>query len=416
MLFSMTDFILNNQVAFYYAMIGLAFFGLTFRPVFAKKLYYNVPVIYIAVGALAAVIGLPIIDPMNSELESQVVVHASKLVVIISLVGAGLAIDLKPSLKNWDTTWRLLAVTMPLTIIAITYLGLTVTGLSLAGAILLGAALAPTDPVLARSVHVGPPHSDQEGKRMALTAEAGLNDGLAFPFIWLAIGLAVSSQGGFNWVEWSLYDGVYKVIVGIGVGMLSGWLMTKLLYSRVGDATNAQANPILTVLAITFIAYGFAELIHGYGFLSVFVAARAGRAFTKGTEAEAYETQAHKSADQLEAVLLAIILLWFGAFVAGEVWQHWTAADLGIALAIIFVIRPVAGLLALMGQKGNKKARMKIAFFGIRGMGSIFYAAFALHYGEFDSPERIWSILSLTILISALIHGSLANRWMESAE
>ena len=153
-------------------------------------------------------------------------------------------------------------------------------------------------------------------------------------------------------------------------------------------------------------------MVHGYGFLSVFIAARAARAFTKDTKAEPYENKTHKSADQLEAILLAIILLWFGTFIGGSLWHVWIWQDVAIAVAIVFVIRPLTGWLALIGHEMSKADRAKIAFFGIRGMGSIFYVAFGLNQVDFADPERIWCIVSFTILVSALVHGSLSNRWM----
>ena len=411
----MTDFILNNQIAFYYSLIGLAFLGLTFQPALKEKFYFNIPVIYILVGVLAARIGLPVIDPLNSKAELKIIEHASELIVIVSLAGAGLSIDLKMGAKSWAPTWRLLCIAMPLTILAVTVLGIYGLDLGLASAILIGGAIAPTDPVLARSVSVGAPNSDQPGAHTALTSEAGLNDGLAFPFIWLAIGLAAASAD-FSIMNWALFDLLYRVIVGILTGIAVGWGITKILFSGIGDAENGRSNVALFVLAATFLAYGLAEFLNGYGFLSVFVAARAGRATTKDTKAEPYENQAHESADQLESILLAVILLWFGTFVGGTLWSLWTWPHLFIAAAIVFILRPVIGFAALLGSKIDRIDRLKIAFFGIRGMGSIFYIAFALTHAEFENPDQIWSIISLAILISAAVHGSLARKWMRSAD
>jgi NhaP-type Na+/H+ or K+/H+ antiporter len=411
----MTDFILQNQLAFYYSLIGAAFMGLTFQPALGKKLFYNVPIIYISVGALGALIGLPVINPLSSEAELKIIEHASELIVIISLVGAGLSIDLKAGWRTWQPTWRLLIFAMPLTILSIVFLGNYVLGLGIAAAVLLGASIAPTDPVLARSVSVGAPNSDQKGAQTALTSEAGLNDGLAFPFIWLAIALSAANIDSFSFLDWLSYKFLFKVGMGVAIGLITGWAITKLLFSRIGDAANDRSNPLLVVLAATFLSYGIAEFAHGYGFLSVFIAARAGRALTKGSKAEPYENKAHHAADQIESVLLALILLWFGTFIGGTLWTYWTWMDLSIALAIILLIRPLAAWLSLFGLGIERPERVKIAFFGIRGMGSIYYMAFALSHAEFDDPARLWSILSLTILVSAIIHGSLSDRWMEDS-
>ncbi|WP_017932608.1 cation:proton antiporter [Robiginitomaculum antarcticum] len=409
----MSDVILTNPIAFYYSLIGLAFLGLTLRPALKHSFFFNVPIIYIVIGAFAAVIGLPVINPMASGVENKIITHGAELVVIISLSAAGLAIDLTASWKNWQPTWRLLGIAMPLTIAAIAVFGIYACALPLATAILLGAAMAPTDPVLARSVQVGPPNSEQSGVTTALTSEAGLNDGLAFPFIWLAIGLATAAVGDFNWAQWASYYVLYKIAAGIIVGVAMGWLITKFLFSPLGDATNERANPALIVLGATFIAYGGAEFIHGYGFISVFIAARAARSFAKDTSAEPYENAAHESADQLEAILMAILLLWLGAFIGTYLWHQWIWSDLLVALAIVFVIRPVAGWISLIGMGCNRMARYKMMFFGIRGMGSIFYVAYALGHADFTQADTVWRICALTILVSALIHGSLANVWMQ---
>ncbi len=410
---SMTDFILANQIAFYYSLIGAAFLGLTFQPALRKALWYNIPVLYIAVGALAALIGLPVINPLGSETELKIVEHASELIVIISLAGAGLSIDLKAGWKRWQPTWRLLLIAMPLTMAATALLGLYVGGLSLAASLLLAASLAPTDPVLARSVSVGSPNSNQPGEKTALTSEAGLNDGLAFPFVWLAVAFAAAGAGEpVSWTDWLTYEVAYKLTAGVVTGIAVGIGISKILFSEIGDAKNGRSNVALFVLAATFLAYGIAEFLHGYGFLSVFIAARAGRAITKDTKAEPYENDAHETADQLEAILLAVILLWFGTFIGGHVWMHWTWPDFLIAAAMILIVRPAAGMIALLGHDMHRTDKLKISFFGIRGMGTIFYVAFALSHADFTNPEKVWSIVSLTILLSAILHGSLAQKWM----
>ena len=411
----MSDFILNNQIAFYYSLIGLAFLGLTFEPALNKKVYYNIPALYILFGVAAAAIGLPVIDPLNSKAELKIIEHASELIVIVSLAGAGLSIDLKAGWARWQPTWRLLMIAMPLTILAVAFFGMQFAGFGLAASILLGAAIAPTDPVLARSVSVGSPNSDQHGTKTTLTSEAGLNDGLAFPFVWLAIGIAASGAE-FSLGNWALWELTYKLTAGLGVGIAVGLGISKVLFSDVGDAKNGRSNVALFVLAGTFLAYGLAEFVHGYGFLSVFVAARASRALTKDTKAESYENEAHESADQLESILLAVILLWFGTFVGGTLWHLWTLQDFFFAVLIIGVFRPVFGWLSLVGHQMDKVDKLKISFFGIRGMGTIFYIAFALSHADFDDPERIWCIASLTILLSTVVHGSLAKHWMTDAK
>ncbi|MGB6229727.1 MAG: cation:proton antiporter, partial [Litorimonas sp.] len=270
-----------------------------------------------------------------------------------------------------------------------------------------------TDPVLARSVQVGGPGEDEDATRVALTAEAGLNDGLAFPFVWAAIALAA---GTFDWGSFLAYDVAYRVGVGIAIGWGVGWAISRLVFSKFGDATNERSSPLIVMLAATFLAYGIAEFVHAYGFLSVFIAARSGRRHDRDREVrdpddEAYASEAHESADQFEGIMMVVLLLWFGTFVGAELWHQWTWSDLAIALALLFVVRPLAGWVALTGFGASNRERFKIAFFGIRGMGTIFYIAYAQTHASFDDIDAVWRIAGLCILISVFMHESLAG-WL----
>lgn len=413
----MDQIILENKGAFYYSLIGLSLLVMSVRPAFKNKRFVNIPILYILVGMLMAGIGLPLLTPSSGDLAVLVIERVSEIIVIISLAGAGLAIDVGTNWRRWIPSWCLIGIAMPLTIAAIFLLGWQIAGLGIAAAVLLGAALAPTDPVLARAVQVGGPGKKQDGARVALTSEAGLNDGLAFPFVWLAIGLAgVASLGDFDWTRWVLYDAIYRTVAGILIGIACGWLTTKILFGPLGDATNERGNPVIVLLSATFIAYGFAEFVNGYGFLSVFVAARAGLVFAQDTSAEPYEHMAHNSADQIEAVLMAILLLWFGAYIGAELWSQWTWTDLAIAIAIIFIVRPVIAFASMIRTCGNWRDRLKVSFFGIRGMGSIFYIAYAQSHADIEGIDSVWRIAGLTILLSVVIHGTLADHFMELGE
>lgn len=413
----MDALILENKTAFYYSLIGVALLIMSIRPALRHRRLINIPILYIVVGAVMTTIGLPIITPSSGDLAISIIERVSEIIVIISLAGAGLAIDVGTNWRRWIPSWCLIGIAMPLTIAAIFLLGWQVAGLGLASSVLLGAALAPTDPVLARAVQVGGPGKKQDGARVALTSEAGLNDGLAFPFVWLAIGLAGAvSLSEFDWAQWFLYDAVYRTVIGIAVGVGCGWLITKVLFGPLGDATNERGNPVIVLLSSTFIAYGFAEALHGYGFLSVFISARASLVFAQNTTAEPYEKMAHNSADQIEAVLMAILLLWFGAYIGAELWHQWTWTDLAIAIAILLIVRPIIAYLAMIRTCGNWRDRLKVSFFGIRGMGSIFYIAYAQTHADFDGINDVWRIAGLTILLSIIIHGLLAEHLMEMGE
>ncbi|MCQ8185575.1 cation:proton antiporter [Parvularcula maris] len=396
----------------FYFVVGAALFVLSLRPALAKLPWFNVPLFYVVVGVILAGAGAPVLDPRTGKLSAMVVEHASELIVIISLAGAGLAIDSPGTWKNWAAAYRLLLICMPLTIAAIAWAGSSLLGLPLAAAVLLAAALAPTDPVLAQSVQVGPPGKREDPMQISLTAEAGLNDGLAFPFVYLAITLALVAAGekGGDWfASWLTIDLFYRVAAGLAVGWVVGWTLSKLIFSPVGDGRNGAWNSLLVVLAATLLSYGITEAVNGYGFLAVFMAARAGRANTRGTEMEGYERFAHHGAEQLESILLVLILLWFGMFVGSGGLEGATWMEIGVALAIVLVVRPAAGALALLFYDCPRVDRSKIAFFGIRGMGSIFYIAYAQNHAPFAEIDNVWRIAGITILISMVVHGFTAN-------
>ena len=398
-----------------YSVLGLALLGLTLQPALAKFRMVNLPLFYIVAGVAAAAVGLPMVDPRVGGVPASAVEHVSELIVIISLAGAGLAIDTPMSWRSWKAAFMLLLVAMPLTIAATALAGVLWLGLPLAAALLLGAALAPTDPVMARTVEVAPPGKDDGPMELALTAEAGLNDGLAFPFVYLAISVALYgwAEGGAlvpDWFgQWLGFDFAYRVIVGAAGGTVVGWVVGHVITSPMGDASNGAWNAIVTILAATFLSYGLVEAIDGYGFLAVFFAARAGRAGTRGTPQEGYEKFVHHGADQLESILLALLLLWFGTFLYAGGLRGLSWAEVGFAALLILVIRPAGGWLSIARVDCLGAAKAKVAFFGVRGMGSIFYIAYAQNHADFAEIDAVWRIAALVVVASIAVHGFAAN-------
>ncbi len=202
--------------------------------------------------------------------------HVTELVVIIALMGVGLALDRPLSLRGWAPTWRLLAIGMPAFIAIAAGLAWAVLGVSVAAAVLLAAVLAPTDPVLASEVQVGEPTDDpgsEDVVRFSLSSEAGLNDGLAFPFVHAAILLV--AFGGWEWVGgWVAWELIGKVAIGVGCGWIVGMLLARLAFRAPARSLRfAETAEAIVALSAVFVSYGLAEAVGGYGFLAVFCTA-----------------------------------------------------------------------------------------------------------------------------------------------
>src|SRR3954468_9140256 len=189
-------------------------------PMVLKEAPLSLPIVCVGIGAaLFTIPGLPGVAPHPQD-QFPIVERLTEFVVIISLMGAWLKIDRVLGWRSWIITWRLLGLSMPLTICCLALLAHSLLGLGAATALLLAAALAPTDPVLASDIQVGPPGSGEEDEtRFSLTSEAGLNDGLAFPFVHAALAIALASQTGELWAwRWFLVSVVWKLGAGIAVG------------------------------------------------------------------------------------------------------------------------------------------------------------------------------------------------------
>jgi NhaP-type Na+/H+ or K+/H+ antiporter len=324
-------------------------------------------------------------------------------------MGAGLKIDRPLSLRGWSTTWRLIGIAMPLTIVMITLLGWSILGLGAAAALLLGAALAPTDPVLASDIQVGPPQSGEEDEvRFALTSEAGLNDGLAFPFVYLAIAIALSGATGEQIVfHWLKVDVVWKLVAGVAFGWLVGKAMGFLTFRLPNRTRLSRTGDGFVALGITCLCYALTEIANGYGFLAVFVAALTLRSMERSHE---YHEKLHDFAEQIERLVMMVILVCFGAGIAeGSVFGALSWPVVIVTVVLIFIVRPLSALISLAGNGAPNSENAVISFFGIRGLGSFYYVAYALGQAKFERSEIIWVTVCCVVLVSIIVHGTLVT-------
>jgi NhaP-type Na+/H+ or K+/H+ antiporter len=394
-------------------LIGLAAFGMAWMPSVTKRSGISYSIIYVTAGVLIYTLFPGVFPEPDPVAHNNATLRLSEMVVIISLMGTGIRIDRRFTFKNWATPIKLIFIAMLISIAAAAFLGYHLLGFDIASAVLLGAVLAPTDPVLASDVQVGPPNAGRKSEtRFSLTAEAGLNDGMAFPFTWLAIiySLQALGAGGGDLGNWFGYHLLYKLIGGMLIGILFGRLSGYLVFRLSEKSSFLKTQDGFLGISLTLLVYGVAELLHVYGFISVFICAYTLRHFEKDHE---YHDELHSFTDQAERLLVAVLLILFGGSLVSGILDPLTWKMALFSAIFLFIIRPIAGFFSVAGSKIHIKEKLAISFFGIRGMGSVFYLAFAFKESKFLFVDELWAIIAFTILLSVFIHGLTATPIMK---
>ena len=393
-------------------VIGVAVFGMAWMPMLTKKIGISYSIIYVIAGALLYTLmpdALP--EPLPTKHEN-ITLRLAELVVIISLMGTGIKIDRSFSFKTWKIPLRLILVAMVVCIGVSALGGYAYLSLDLASAILLGAVLAPTDPVLASDVQEGPPNEKIRSEtKFSLTAEAGLNDGMAFPFIWLSITLASMASGKEeSLLYWFGFDLVYRVLAGVVIGYIIGKAVGYLIFTVPKRYSFLHTRDGFLAIAVTLLVYGITEMLSGYGFIAVFISAITLRHYEKGHD---YHADLHSFTDQAERLLVAVLLILFGGALVTGILSELSWEMVLFTSIFLLVIRPAFAYLSLYAINIPRSEKLAISFLGIRGMGSVFYLAFAVHKFHFSFEDELWSIVSFTILCSIVLHGLTANPIMK---
>jgi sodium/hydrogen antiporter len=396
-----------------FLIAGLAALGAAVIPKLLSDRAVSFPLLYLLMGV--AVFALPLgIDAPDPREHVELFERLAELAVIVALMGVGLKLDRRIGWRRWMTTWRLLGITMPLTIAAIFALGWGLGGLVPATALLVAASLAPTDPVLAADVEVPGPYAMHEDEmRFGLTSEAGLNDGLAFPFVNAALLMATAGASPEGWIaRWLAVDVAYKLVVGVAVGALVGKLLGDVLF-RMADSDRLADVSGFAALAATLVTYGLTEIAGGYGFLAVFAAAVVLR-HHQGSPA--YHEHLATFTEEAERLLLAGLLILFGGAVDAGILDALTWPLAAVGVLVVLVVRPVAGWAGMLGSDVDRRHRVGLAFFGIRGMGSIYYLAHGLAAATFVGSEAAWALVALVIVLSVTLHGLTSTPFMRRLE
>ncbi len=375
-------------------------------PVLMKQKFVSAPIIYLAVGILSYFLFFRYFFQPLEHLE--LIKRVTEFVVIVALTNAGLKIKQPFKWSTWKYSFRLLIIAMPLTIIAAGYLSWWLVGLAPATAILFAALIAPTDPVLASELQTSQPSKDDSSKiRLGLTSEAGLNDGLAFPFTYFAIMAAINGYEYENWIgEWLLHDVLLKIVLGVAIGLLSGWGLYKIVFSITSRDLLSEISRGILSLSLTLLPYAVTEIIGGYGFIAVFIAACM---FSRYEKFDKHMDSLHDFNEELESMVVALIFIATGVFIASHYIIFLKAEVILIALLMVFVVRPAAGYLSFLGTDLNNFQKFVMSFYGVRGIGSVFYLAYALTAAEFKDSEKLFEITMAIIFLSVFIHGLTAR-------
>lgn len=388
-------------------ILGLVVLLTAWLPMVVRRLPLSLPIICLAIGAILAWSPFPVIPAFNPLENRAFTERMTEIVVIVALMGAGLKLDRPIGWRRWATTWRLLGIAMPLTIVVLAFFGSWILGLGAASALLFGAALAPTDPVLASEVQVGPPRSGKEDEedevRFALTSEAGLNDGLSFPFVHLAIAIALAAKDGGELIaHWVLIDVAWRLAAGVVLGWALGKLFGVLAF-RMQARSLAKTQDGFVALGMAFVTYGVTQLVGGYGFVAVFLAAVAFRASERDN---VFHQQLHDFAEQIERLLMMILLVCLGSIAAsGRLSAAIDWRIVLVAMIAIVLVRPLIGWLSLIGSRHPPGQALVIAMFGVRGLGSIYYLAYASGQADFEGIQTVWAAVFLIVVASILVHG-----------
>ncbi|MDQ3059401.1 MAG: cation:proton antiporter [Pseudomonadota bacterium] len=417
-------------------IVGLLLIAMTMGGSFLSRLPLSAAMLYLGVGMAIGPLGLDLLQ--LDALKNRVLLERlTEIAVLISLFTAGMKLELPLRNRRWRIPVQLATVSMMVTVAAISALGVWGLGLSLGASVLLGAILAPTDPVLASDVQVANP-GDRDQLRFGLTGEGGLNDGTAFPFVMLGLGLLGLHKLGSGGWRWWLVDVLWAVAGGLGLGYLLGTLVGRsilFLRTRHREALGSDEFIALGLIALT---YGLALLSYTYGFLAVFAAGLAlrriddtpstpptdeARTLPDNSNAEPAAQASNEAGEetagakvpaqmmkavqrfnsQLESFVEVGIVLTVGVLLATMEFER---DVLWLVPVLFLVVRPLAVYLGLIGTPVRGVQRRLMAWFGIRGIGSLYYLLYAINHGIAPAlAEQLLSITLTVVVASVVVHG-----------
>jgi NhaP-type Na+/H+ or K+/H+ antiporter len=370
---------------------------------------FSASLIYLALGVFAAVLlevlHVRWLDPVD---DAELLEKLSEQVVIFALFATGLKLDRPFTWAAWAGVARLLAVAMPLTILGVAWFGHAAMGLSWGAAVLLGAVLSPTDPVLAGDIGVGPPgEGDEREPNFSITGEAGLNDGLAFPFLFA--GLFLLDPGGTAWIgEWFLADVLWAIVVGAMLGAAIGYGLAALARRLRGRGLLADTFDGWLAIPTVLVIYGVTEVAGAYGFIAAFTG---GLAFRRHEKHHDLNIHVHRGVEVVEKFGELAVVLLLGSMISLRGLALPGVSGWLLAPLLLLVIRPIAVFIAMIGKRLPLRQQLFVAWFGVRGIGSFYYAVVAVQAAQVytaDAAILVWTTL-VVMLVSIVAHGVTAS-------
>lgn len=396
-------------------VIGLLLLGVTLGSGWISRLPLSFALIYLVVGIALGPYGFKLVQLRP---DAEFLERLTEFVVIVSVFNCGLKMNRPLQLWAWSITARLIGFLMPICIFAIAAVSHWLLGMGWGFAILLGAILAPTDPVLASEVQLAD-IEDEDELRFGLTSEGGLNDALAFPFVYFGLHW-IKDNNWENWFkQWVAVDLIWAIAAGIVMGIVVAkaivWIDCRMQKRRAVD----ELMEDFVALSMILVTYSLTEVVNGYGFLAVFVAGITAQRSYNNREKQLSELE---FTGRIEKLMEVATILLLGSMLRVQPMFTYLGDSLIVAGLLLFVIRPVGVWISTIGanppvesyhRRLHTATRWLLGWYGIRGVGSLYYLCYAFGEGLKDEPgEQVAWITYTVVVISVILHGISATPLM----